>query len=44
MDGYVGIKAKVENKQQYEQYLAELEPLRQELGVDLLETLYPESK
>jgi cytochrome c oxidase subunit 5a len=40
----IGIKAKVENKQQYEQYLAELEPLRQELGVDLVETLYPESK
>ncbi|KAI9672582.1 MAG: Cytochrome c oxidase subunit 6 [Alyxoria varia] len=39
---FEGIKAKVENKAQYEQYLEELEPLRQELGIELRETLYPE--
>jgi Cytochrome c oxidase subunit Va len=38
----VGIKAKVENKGQYEQYLEELKPLREELGVNLKEDLYPE--
>lgn len=37
-----GIKAKVENKAQYEQYLEELEPLRKELGIELKENLYPE--
>ena len=37
-----GIKAKVENKNQYEQYLEELRPLREELGVELKEDLYPE--
>lgn len=37
-----GIKAKVENKGQYEQYLAELKPLREELGITLKEDLYPE--
>jgi len=37
-----GIKAKVENKTQYEQYLEELEPLRKELGIELSETLYPD--
>lgn len=37
-----GIKAKVENKGQYEQYLEELKPLREELGVALKEELYPE--
>ncbi|KAK2623647.1 hypothetical protein QTJ16_006828 [Diplocarpon rosae] len=37
-----GIKAKVENKGQYEQYLEELKPLREELGVLLKEDLYPE--
>jgi cytochrome c oxidase subunit 5a len=36
-----GIKAKVENKGQYEQYLEELKPLREELGVSLKEDLYP---
>lgn len=36
------IKAKVENKQQYEEYLKELEPLREELGITLREILYPE--
>lgn len=39
-----GIKSKVENKEQYEQYLTELEPLRKELGVELKEDLYPEAK
>lgn len=37
-----GIKAKVENPAQYEQYLEELEPLRKELGIELKESLYPE--
>lgn len=39
----IGIKSKVENKEQYQQYLKELEPLRQELGVLLKEDLYPET-
>ncbi|KAI6715426.1 hypothetical protein JHW43_002052 [Diplocarpon mali] len=39
---FEGIKAKVENKGQYEQYLEELKPLREELGVLLKEDLYPE--
>ena len=39
-----GIKAKVENKGQYEQYLTELKPLREELGVPLKEDIYPEEK
>lgn len=39
-----GIKAKVENKNQYQQYLDELKPLREELGVELKEDLYPEEK
>lgn len=37
-----GIKAKVENKGQYDEYLRDLEPLREELGVNLKEDLYPE--
>ena len=37
-----GIKAKVENKGQYEEYLTELKDLREELGVSLKEDLYPE--
>ncbi|KAH8591433.1 cytochrome c oxidase subunit VA [Bisporella sp. PMI_857] len=41
---FEGIKAKVENKGQYEQYLEELKPLREELGVALKEDLYPEEK
>jgi cytochrome c oxidase subunit 5a len=36
-----GIKAKVENQDQYKQYLEALEGLRQELGVALREELYP---
>ncbi|KAK0751996.1 cytochrome c oxidase subunit VA-domain-containing protein [Schizothecium vesticola] len=39
---FEGIKAKVENKGQYEQYLEELKPLREELGILLKEDLYPE--
>ncbi|PSS02473.1 cytochrome c oxidase subunit VA-domain-containing protein [Coniella lustricola] len=39
---FEGIKSKVENKEQYEQYLQELKPLREELGVLLKEDLYPE--
>lgn len=39
---FEGIKAKVENKDQYKQYLDELKPLREELGVLLKEDLYPE--
>ena len=38
----IGIKAKVENKMQYDEYLKELEPLREELGISLKETLYPD--
>ncbi|KAL2760596.1 hypothetical protein ACRALDRAFT_1059619 [Sodiomyces alcalophilus JCM 7366] len=41
---FEGIKAKVENKGQYEQYLAELKPLREELGVPLKEDIYPEEQ
>jgi Cytochrome c oxidase subunit Va len=37
-----GIKHKVENKHQYQEYLDELKPLREELGVNLKEDLYPE--
>ncbi|KXX81335.1 Cytochrome c oxidase subunit 6, mitochondrial [Madurella mycetomatis] len=39
---FEGIKAKVENKGQYQQYLDELKPLREELGIVLKEDLYPE--
>jgi len=38
----IGIKAKVENKTQYEQYLEELEPIRKELGIELKEVLWPD--
>ncbi|KAJ3490014.1 hypothetical protein NLG97_g5868 [Lecanicillium saksenae] len=41
---FEGIKAKVDSKGQYEQYLQELKPLREELGVPLKEDLYPEAK
>ncbi|KAF3359264.1 GATA type zinc finger protein asd-4 [Verticillium dahliae VDG1] len=40
----LGVKAKVENKGQYEQYLAELKPLREELGLSLKEDIYPEQQ
>ncbi|KAF2279869.1 cytochrome c oxidase subunit VI [Westerdykella ornata] len=39
---FEGIKYKVENKGQYEEYLQELEPIREELGIPLKETMYPE--
>ncbi|ELR02569.1 cytochrome c oxidase subunit VI [Pseudogymnoascus destructans] len=39
---FEGIKAKVENKNQYDQYLEELRPIREELGVELKEDLFPE--
>lgn len=35
-----GIKAKVDSKGQYDQYLQELKPLREELGVPLKEDLF----
>ena len=36
---FEGIKQKVENKRQYDEYLKELEPIRSELGVTLREDL-----
>jgi len=39
-----GIKAKVENQGQYQEYLKELEPLREELGVILKESVYPDQQ
>jgi cytochrome c oxidase subunit 5a len=39
-----GIKSKVENPSQYEEYLQELEPVREELGISLKEWMYPEAK
>lgn len=39
-----GVKAKVENKDQYQQYLESLDGLRQELGVALREELYPQEE
>lgn len=39
----LGIKAKVENRGQYDQYLEELKPLTEELGLTLKEDLYPEA-
>ncbi|RDW92977.1 cytochrome c oxidase subunit VI [Aspergillus mulundensis] len=41
---FEGIKAKVENQEQYKQYLEALEGLRLELGVPLREELYPEEE
>ena len=41
MTDEIGIKAKVENKGQYDQYLEELKPLREELGVSLEGRLVP---
>lgn len=37
----LGIKVKVENKGQYHAYLRELKGLREELGINLKEDLYP---
>ncbi|KAI4211866.1 MAG: hypothetical protein LQ351_005357 [Letrouitia transgressa] len=39
---FEAIKAKVENQNQYEEYLEDLAPLREELGVVLREDLYPD--
>jgi cytochrome c oxidase subunit 5a len=38
-----GIKAKVENKGQYDEYVKELQSIREELGVNLKENLFPEN-
>lgn len=38
----IGIKAKVENKGQYDEYIQELNGIREELGINLKETMYPE--
>ncbi|KAH0293856.1 COX5A-domain-containing protein [Aureobasidium namibiae CBS 147.97] len=40
---FEGIKAKVENQSQYDEYLTELESIRKELGIELREAMYPES-
>jgi len=37
---FEGIKEKVENKQQYQAYLDELKPVREELGINIREELY----
>ncbi|OAX35086.1 COX5A-domain-containing protein [Rhizopogon vinicolor AM-OR11-026] len=37
---FEGIREKVENKQQYQAYLDELKPVREELGIDTKEDLY----
>ncbi|KAJ7511779.1 COX5A-domain-containing protein [Mycena galericulata] len=37
-----GVKVKVENKKQYQEYIDELKGLREELGITLEEELYPE--
>jgi len=39
---FEGVRSKVENEQQYTQYLDELKDIREELGVSLVEDLYPE--
>jgi len=36
----IGIRAKVENTHQYQEYLDELKPVREELGILLKEELY----
>lgn len=37
-----GIAAKVENRGQYDEYVKELQPIREELGVNLKEQMYPD--
>ncbi|KAG6329161.1 hypothetical protein ID866_9927 [Astraeus odoratus] len=37
---FEGIKEKVENKQQYQAYLDELKPIKEELGIETKEELY----
>ncbi|KAJ7626359.1 COX5A-domain-containing protein [Mycena polygramma] len=39
-----GVKVKVENKKQYQEYLEELKGVREELGITLEEELYPDSE
>ncbi|KAL8981549.1 MAG: hypothetical protein Q9177_005534 [Variospora cf. flavescens] len=39
---FEAIEAKVENQHQYEEYLEDLKPLREELGVNLKAELYPD--
>ncbi|RMY82348.1 hypothetical protein D0861_07932 [Hortaea werneckii] len=39
---FEGIAAKVENRGQYDEYVKELEPIREELGVNLKEQMYPD--
>ena len=39
-----GIKAKVENQTQYDEYVKELQPIRDELGVNLKESMYPDAE
>ncbi|KAF1943997.1 cytochrome c oxidase subunit VI [Clathrospora elynae] len=41
---FEGVKFKVENKGQYAEYLQELEPLREELGIPLKEAMFPDEK
>ncbi|KAI9750358.1 MAG: Cytochrome c oxidase subunit 6 [Lichina confinis] len=41
---FEGVKAKVENKHQYKEYLDELKEHRDELGVPLQEEMYPEAR
>ncbi|KAF1822943.1 cytochrome c oxidase, partial [Dissoconium aciculare CBS 342.82] len=40
---FEGIKAKVENQSQYDEYVKELQSIREELGVNLKENLFPEN-
>lgn len=40
---FEGLKHKVENSKQYEAYLDELKGVREELGIDLREELFPNS-
>lgn len=37
---FEGLKYKVENKEQYQMYLDDLKPVREELGIDLKEELF----
>ncbi|KZV95580.1 cytochrome c oxidase [Exidia glandulosa HHB12029] len=37
---FEGVREKVENKQQYQAYLQELQPIKQELGVETKEEMY----
>lgn len=44
MNPPIAIKSKVETPAQYQEYLDELKPLREEFGIELKEDLYPEQK